>query len=464
MRRKAFAMLAPVCLLAALLLGGGCQFPAGEEATGPTASALEQSADAALPSAVPDAEEPPEEEPDSTEQPEEATGPTIAWLDAAAVDGPEAMDGIVVEKAVFSAGQLTDMLSALAGDDAVLCRDYTRSAQEWEELLHRLENSEQPNLLAGDGVRMAEEGMANAPEAPVYEPLSVSELEDAGRVSLYVVKSDGSVAYTTLETGGNSFAYYRSKAQLVSGQSMCEQNLLLSTTEAEREQQTWLMPRTPDIAQEDALAVATELLQKLGVPLELFYSEPCSIVSDYATRSDGWWFVFTRRSETYPAQFWEGQWYYVNPEAPPVAGGPWEQEVCSMAVDADGVCVFNWRGAAEATGTTAHDALLAPADMRPIIEAQLAAIYQDHTKGNGVYLDILITDMQPGIALIAGDGGTASGEYVPAWYVSYQYKWNNEADAAENWFSDMIVFDMSDGSYIEPRITEETLHRVLTME
>ena len=95
-----------------------------------------------------------------------------------------------------------------------------------------------------------------------------------------MVESDGSVAYVTLEIGGNSFAYFRSEVQLVTGQDMCEQNLLLCATEAEREQLNWLMPRTPDVAQEDALALAEGLVQKLDVPLELFYSEPCSIVTD----------------------------------------------------------------------------------------------------------------------------------------------------------------------------------------
>lgn len=467
MRKRAFASLVLACLLSALFLGGGCQVPTGEEATGPAVGAPQQSADAALPSAVPDAQvdappaqETPAQTPVQTEQPESAAGPAITWLDAAAADDPVAMDGIAVAKAVFSAERLTAMLSAVAGDDAVLCRNYTRSAQEWEALLHQLENSEYPNLMAPDAVRMAEEGMASAPKAPEYESLSVSELADAGRVSLDVVESDGSVAYVTLEIGGNSFAYFRSEVQLVTGQDMCEQNLLLCATEAEREQLNWLMPRTPDIAQADALALAEGLVQKLDVPLELFYSEPCSIVTDYATRSDGWKFIFTRRSGTYPAQFWDGQWCYVNPEAPPVAGGPWEQEVCTVVVDVDGVCVFNWRGAAEATGTTAHDGLLAQADMRPLIEAELTDIYRSHTKQGDVYLDICITEMQAGIALLGGDGGAATGEYVPAWYVSYRYKWSDEADAEENWSPDMIVFDMTDGRYIEPRITEEKLRQI----
>ena len=226
-RKRAFSSLVFACLLSALFLGGGCQVPTGEEATGPAVGAPQQSADAALPSAVPDAEadappaqETPAQTPAQTEQPQSAPGPAITWLDAAAADDPVAMDGIAVEKAVFSAERLTAMLSAVAGDDAVLCRNYTRSAQEWEELLHQLENSEYPNLMAPDAVRMAEEGMAGAPKAPEYEPLSVSELADAGRVSLDVVEGDGSVAYVTLEIGGKSFAYFRSEVQLVTGQDM----------------------------------------------------------------------------------------------------------------------------------------------------------------------------------------------------------------------------------------------------
>ena len=56
MRKRAFASLVLACLLSALFLGGGCQVPTGEEATGPAVGAPQQSAAAVLPSAVPDAE------------------------------------------------------------------------------------------------------------------------------------------------------------------------------------------------------------------------------------------------------------------------------------------------------------------------------------------------------------------------------------------------------------------------
>ena len=58
---------------------------------------------------------------------------------------------------------------------------------------------------------------------------------------------------------------------------------------------------------------------------------------------------------------------------------------------------------------------IAQADMRPLIEAELTDIYRSHTKQGDVYLVILITEMQAGIALLGGDGGAATGEYVPAW-------------------------------------------------
>ena len=58
---------------------------------------------------------------------------------------------------------------------------------------------------------------------------------------------------------------------------------------------------------------------------------------------------------------------------------------------------------------------IAQADMRPLIEAELTDIYRSHTKQGDVYLDIYITEMQAGIALLGRDGGAATGEYVQAW-------------------------------------------------
>ena len=99
--------------------------------------------------------------------------------------------------------------------------------------------------------------------------------------------------------------------------------------------------------------------------------------------------------------------------------------------------------------------------MKSVIDAQLFTIYKDHSYREGVYLDLQITKIEAGISLISVNESPNLGQYVPSWYISYRYKWNDDEDIPESWEQDQIIFNMINGDYIEPRVTEEKLNSIL---
>lgn len=74
-------------------------------------------------------------------------------------------------------------------------------------------------------------------------------------------------------------------------------------------------------------------------------------------------------------------------------------------------------------------------------------------------IDIQITNICLGLSLLSHD--KYGGQYVPSWYVSLRYKWNSSEDQEKNWEYDTIIFNAINGDYIEPRVTEEKLKRIV---
>lgn len=145
--------------------------------------------------------------------------------------------------------------------------------------------------------------------------------------------------------GGNTFTYLRNYDDLIMGKGLLASNQNSAENVNMQEYYDWLMPNKPNISYEDAYNLSQHYLQAMGIDLELHYSEPCTIVRQQVKKNVGWTFTFTRNCSGLQAQFLDGQWVYINPDAPPAAGAPWNQDVCIMAFDKDGLCKLWWQGA-----------------------------------------------------------------------------------------------------------------------
>ena len=256
--------------------------------------------------------------------------------------------------------------------------------------------------------------------------------------------------------GGNTFTYLRNYDDLIMGKGLLASNQNSAENVNMQEYYDWLMPNKPNISYEDAYNLSQHYLQAMGIDLELHYSEPCTIVRQQVKKSVGWTFTFTRNCSGLQAQFLDGQWVYINPDAPPAAGAPWNQEVCIMAFDKDGLCKLWWQGAVSTSESKSVE-VEEVEDIKKNIRQQLYQMYGTHKNGVGAGLDIVVERVELGISLIATNNLIHYGEYIPTWYVSYKYKWRSDKDIDNLWSAGQIMFSGVDGRYIAPRVFDSTI-------
>lgn len=75
-------------------------------------------------------------------------------------------------------------------------------------------------------------------------------------------------------------------------------------------------------------------------------------------------------------------------------------------------------------------------------------------------MEVQITNVQLGIAMIAVDTEYKEGQYIPCWYIDFKIRWNY-GNGSSSWEDEQIIFSAFDGSYIEPRIKDEKLKELL---
>ena len=386
----------------------------------------------------------------------------IMWADSGARQEINSCYTVLVNQESICPNRISSMLSVLVGEDYKLCSNYINSKQKWKDLQNKIESDDPTLFVTKDVIELINESYLHAPDRPSYESIMLDKCPKGKLLVLDILGKSGNIgrAFVTIE--GNSFTYYRYEDTTIVEKSMCEYNLLNCESEDEKEEILWLMP-DPKTALEDSLSIALQCIHEFNIPLDLLYYEPCTIITDYINRSDGWTFVFTKQNNGLFAQIKDGQWYYINPDSPPCAGSPWGQEFCSITVDQGGVCAFSWTGASTELKRISSSSIMLKnnTEIKPIIEKQLTEIYKDHINGKGSHLSIQVVSVNAGLSLISVDENSKIGQYVPSWYVDYRYKWSDAEDIPGNWEQGQIIFNAINGNYIEPRITQDKLNRII---
>lgn len=170
-------------------------------------------------------------------------------------------------------------------------------------------------------------------------------------------------------------------------------------------------------------------------------------------------FIFTKEINGFQSRFEDDQWYYINPEHPPVAAAPWESELCVIVIDDAGLCQFFWEGASIDREHLTAPLLSNTKKLNNGIEEKVKEVFASGIPREEDKIDLQITNICRGLSLLPDDKYGA--QYVPSWYVCSRYKWNSSEDKEENWQNDTIIFNAINGDYIEPRVTDEKLKRIV---
>lgn len=348
----------------------------------------------------------------------------------------------------FSDEEITAIIMSLAGEGNSLYSEWTLTQDDWLEKLANAKQYIGTEKVTQDYIDYLQQEYEKASSVVENATLNIDEVLTGQKQEIFIKNSNDIVSKLYMDTNG--FGYMRNIFLQVIPKSWTESQM--------QGENIWYVPGEPDITKDDAYEKAVEYLNKINIGLDIYSAEPCSLLTDSIDLHTGWTFVFTRKISELQAEYIEGLWVYTNPDALPSYGSPWPPEVLIMAVDKEGICSINWMGASQIKSTLAETVGLEKFDeIKNRIASQLNFVYGTHENANGVGLDIEVDKIELGISLLSEKNKSDVGQYLPTWYVSFKWKWRDQQDSEENWSEDQIMFNAIDGSYVEPRVTNNDL-------
>lgn len=357
-----------------------------------------------------------------------------------------------VTKRSFSDDDILSFIKLLSGKNDELYTELPLTKDEWNQKFIEAKSNKDSGKVTPEWLDYLQKQAEGAQTD--FEYISdISGLPDTDGGSPIYVKNADTVSEYVFKRGENYFNYTRYMYTQVCPAHDYEDGDF-DANWGTKEQFEWQKPGEPEISQQDAYNKALECMDTMGADLSLFSAEPCSVITDQIYKTTGWEFTFTRMVTGMQA-LCDSTGSFLSPDALPSYGSPWGEETLTIAVDKNGPCFIFWKGASEVSRTAAESVQLEPFEnIQQRIADQLNYIYGTTDNGSGGF-DIEITKIRLGISMIAVKDRTDIGEYLPTWYVSFQQKFRG--DGEDLWSPEQIMFSAVDGSYIEPRITNDEI-------
>lgn len=363
---------------------------------------------------------------------------------------------VEVTKRTFSDEELLTLIERFAGSNEKLYSMWDLTKQEWLDKQIMFKEKDPEQKLAPNYLNFLKQ-MCDQADEEVHNPLvKISDLPTEQSSPVFVKQDNDTVAFFRLSINGNNFAYYRDMFMEQAPASLYEDEDFDIENET-IEQFRWRQPTDPEITQEDAYEQALKYIDGLKIDLELYKAESCAFLIDVVDKSVGWKFTFTRKISNAQVRY-DGQGFIIEEDALPSFGAPWDVEACTIGIDKNGLCFLEYNGASQISRVVKDSAELEQFDtIQQRIANQLNYIYGAVDRDKGIGLDIKITKIELGTSLISVKDETDIGIYIPTWYVDHYIKWSDAEDFEDNWELNTIIFNAIDGSYIEPRVTNEKL-------
>jgi beta-lactamase regulating signal transducer with metallopeptidase domain len=346
---------------------------------------------------------------------------------------------------VFSKDDILSFIKLLAGRNDELYAQWNLNKDEWLVKLTKLKQHEDSGIVYLPWLENVQNQYDTAPETVENAPVLIDDLMIPDKIATcYVKNAKGTISGFSLYNKGETFGYNRCTDMAICPASDYE---VFDAKWDTKEHFDFCKPGEPDISQEEASGEAQKMLDAMNIDLELFAAQPCSVIVDSTDKTTGWQFVFTRTVSGLQMYDDTGG-CFVNPKAMPSYGAPWSQEICTMAVDKDGICFMYWRGASTFSRTAVASAELESFDIiQQRITNQFGYVYGSNDNGSDKKMNIDIFNIKLGISMISVKDQPNTGIYIPTWYVSYYI--NSDEEMLEQ-----LMFSALDGSYIEPRVSD----------
>lgn len=355
-----------------------------------------------------------------------------------------------VNKRRFADNDILSLIKLFTGSDKIYSK-WDLNKSEWQQMITEVKPYVASGKINKTYLNALQKDYDNADTTVRNTQVDISNFPKGKLSTAYIPNGNNRVSKFMFTHDDNEFIYYRDLFLEAYPESLYSD---FGTNEGTKENKEWMLPGEPEISKEDAYKEALKYVNELNAGLELYSSEPCTVLVNQVQKSSGWIFIFTRKIAGLVTQYEDGV-SEMNPDSLPSYGAPWKREALKIIIDKKGLCKLWWQGASAVSKTDAQSTELKPfTDITDRIAEQLNYIYGTQEKdGNG--LDVSVTKIELGTSLISAKDQTESGVYIPTWYVSFKYKWRNEGESEID--STKLMFSALDGSYIEPRVTNNDL-------
>ncbi len=349
----------------------------------------------------------------------------------------------------FSDDDYLSFIKLLAGSNDELYSAWDITRDEWLQQLTELKQYKASGIATKDMINRAQEMYNKAPVEAERWPTRISDLPTDHTWSIYVNTGGDTVAQFGIRRGTSEFSYSRNMNMAVHPLRSLDKSNFSENMGDTVERWAWLQPGEPELSQEDALSIAQQYMGALGIDLELYYAELCTIVTRDVHKTTGWELTFTRTIAGLQAQRdpYKGNLGEAEGTGPSYAS-PWGQEFCVIAVDKDGLCTLSWYGASIISHISIPSAQLMDFDaIRQRIVDQMNYSFGARETPEGYGLDIVVTNIKLGTSLLSLKNETDKGEYLPTWYVTFDYLYKSTKVGGMA----QMAFSAIDGSYVDPR-------------
>lgn len=226
---------------------------------------------------------------------------------------------VYVEKKKLSEDKILECMKIISDDLSELYSYYELNKKELTEISSIIEE-DCPEAVFTDGKESLHLRIQNAKDRCSNIRITLDDFVP-GKMQQVFVKQKTSCAAYAFTIDGNFFTFFRDMDMAVLGKSLCN-DYLLTADESSQSYSNWLMPKETNVPYNEAIKQAESYLSRMGIDLELYFSEPCTVLNYGIIKSTGWKFVFTKELWGLQSQFEDGQWSYANPEKLPVVGAP----------------------------------------------------------------------------------------------------------------------------------------------
>ncbi len=391
----------------------------------------------------------PYEAPSSIKESEEISGLDLKIDAEVTVPDTDGYSVMEVSKQVFDVDTYKIIMNYFHPDEPWFKEPVLTKDEIIQKIAYYQETSDLEIPENKETIQELQDQLADAPEEAEHNPFFFDEISNEGDFYAYCKnKDDGIYSVLSGRISSNHYQYVR-----VSDEYWLPEEGI----ETDQEKNDFLN-MNPSISLEEAQKKAQQALRDLNADpamLLSLHTKSISYKNDKAT-SAGWEFYYTRDCNGLQASY-VGSWDIWKGSPAPVNMAPWEQECTFIIVDDKGIAVYDIRGAGRQNKVLYKNVeLLAFDDILERIKQQLVYNHAYQQESVEEY-SVVVNEIKLVSSLVNVKDQPDVGRLIPSWDVVYDYYERFAGEKEPSVYHCHTYFNAIDGSYIEPRVSNNQL-------